>query len=187
MLEYLADVLRYARFLCRNHADGDDLAQETFLRAFRARDSYELGSNGKQWLFTICRNCFLRERQRAQRVVAMSDEPELDGVASAMLHVSAKQGGYEDIFVRIDLAPAIERAVAQLPDGQRAAVALVDIEGLSYAEAAEALDVAIGTVRSRLFRGRRVLQEKLIEYAQDAGLVSRGPAEPRIAEGRVDT
>jgi RNA polymerase sigma-70 factor (ECF subfamily) len=168
-LPHLPDVLRYARSLTRDRGDGDDLVQETYLRAFRSMETYQPGSNARRWLFTICRNIYLHGRQREQRVVIL-DEPELDALASAGLHVTAQRDGHEDLFAKLDLGPAIVRAMAALPEIHRVVVAMIDIEEMSYAEVAEILGVPIGTIRSRLFRGRRVLQERLIEYARDAGL-----------------
>lgn len=172
MLAHLESVIRFARSLARDRADADDLVQETYLRAFRRRDTYRAGASGRQWLFTICRNIFLRERSRGLRMVPVDGVPELDALASVGLHVATQRGGYEDVFERFDLEPAIEAAIAALPDAQRIVVSMVDIEGRGYAEVAKVLGVPIGTVRSRLFRARRVLQEQLIDFARDAGVLS---------------
>jgi RNA polymerase sigma-70 factor, ECF subfamily len=170
MLPHLPDVARYARSLTRDREAADDLVQETYLRAFRGRATYQVASDARRWLFAICRHEFLRTRRRDQRMVGYGGEAELEALASAGLHVAAKRGGYERLFAEPDLAPAIARAMEALPDIHRTIVAMIDIEGLSYGEAAEALDVPVGTVRSRLFRGRRVLQEALVDHARDAGL-----------------
>ena len=106
------------------------------------------------------------------------DDPELEVLAAAAVHASAQQGGYADLFARFDLSDAIERAIAELPDAFREAVLLVDVNDQSYEAAAGLLGVPVGTVRSRLFRARRLLQEALVDHARDAGLV-----QPRINAG----
>lgn len=172
-LRWLPEVTRFALSLTRNEADGDDLVQETFLRAYRGWDGYIPGTECRGWLFTICRNVFLRHRRRESRQV-QCDDPELEALAAAAVHASAQQSGYGDLFAQIDLSEAVERALAQLPDGFREVVILVDVEDQSYETASQVLGVPIGTVRSRLFRGRRLLQESLLMYARDAGIAPAG-------------
>ncbi|MDE3053374.1 MAG: sigma-70 family RNA polymerase sigma factor [Gemmatimonadota bacterium] len=164
----LADVTRYALALTRNEADADDLVQETFLRAYRSWDRYEPGTECRGWLFTICRNQFLNSRARAQREVAL-EAPELEARQAAMVHDTVRNSPLEETWLRADLAPAIQRALGELPEVLRSAVILVDMQDMKYDEAARVLEVPVGTVRSRLFRGRRLLQEALLTYAQDAG------------------
>jgi RNA polymerase sigma-70 factor, ECF subfamily len=181
-LRWLPDVTRYALSLTRDEPDADDLVQETFLRAYRSWDKYTQGTESRGWLFTICRNLFLRTRQRERRQV-QCDDPELEALAAAAVHASAHQSGYGDLFARIDLSEAVERALAELPEAFREAVMLVDLQDQSYETAANVLDVPVGTVRSRLFRGRRLLQEALLTYARDAGLAPAG-GEPSESEFR---
>lgn len=171
MLAHLPDVMRYAKSLTRDAADADDLVQETYLRAFRSRHTFIAGSDGRRWLFTIARNLFLRERERAGRVVAVEDEPELDAMATALAFAEARQDGLDAALAHPDLGPAIARAIADLPEPFRLVVALVDVEGLDYATAAEQLGIPVGTVRSRLFRARRTLQQALAAHGRDLGLV----------------
>lgn len=172
-LPNLEDVARFAYSLTRDQSDADDLVQETYLRAYRAWSSYEPGTDCRRWLFTICRNVYLRARERERRVVATED-PELESLAAAAIADAADRSGYGELFSNVDLGPAIARAVADLPTAFREAVELVDVQDMTYERAAEILGVPIGTVRSRLFRGRRLLQESLINYARDAGLVVAG-------------
>ena len=169
-LPWLDDVHRFALAMTRDAADADDVVQETYLRAYRSWHTFEPGSDCRRWLFAICRNVFLRTRERERRHVDVEDA-ELESLAAAALHASIRQGGYDDMWTRIDLGPAIAQAIADLPDVFRSAVTLVDVEGESYYAAAEILGVPVGTVRSRLFRGRRLLQEALVVYARDAGLI----------------
>jgi RNA polymerase sigma-70 factor (ECF subfamily) len=170
-LRWLPDVTRFALSLTRNEADAEDLVQDTFLLAYRSWDQYARGTECRGWLFTICRHAYLRRRRRENRQITC-DDPELEALAAAAVHASARHGGYGDLFARIDLSDAIEHALGELPDAFREAVILVDIEDQSYESASHILGVAVGTVRSRLFRGRRLLQESLISYARDAGLVT---------------
>lgn len=178
-LRWLPQVTRFALSLTRDESDAEDLVQETYLKAYRAWDSYTPGTECRGWLFTICRNTFIRTRQREERQVAC-DDPELEALAASAVHASAQQAGYADIFARFDLSDAIQRAMRVLPDAFREVVVLIDILDQSYESAAETLSVPIGTVRSRLFRARRLLQEMLISHARDAGLVaSAASAEAR--------
>ena len=171
-IPWLPDVTRFARALAKNPADADDIAQETYLRAYRFWQSFVPGSDCRRWLFTICRNVFLRKAQRDRIVESVGAEAEVEAVAAVRLHIVARDAGLDDMFVRFDLGPAIQRAIEGLPDVFRTAVQLVDIEGMTYEDVADALAVPVGTVRSRLYRGRRLLQQELIEYARDAGFVT---------------
>jgi RNA polymerase sigma-70 factor (ECF subfamily) len=100
-----------------------------------------------------------------------------------MGHVAARRDGQDDLFDRLDLGPAIDRAIGELPEAFRLAIVLVDVEGQAYGEAAAVAGVPVGTIRSRLFRGRRLLQEKLLSHARDAGLAAPGPT-PRAERQR---
>ncbi len=171
-LRWLPEVARFALSLERDEADADDLVQETFLKAYEAWDTYTPGTECRGWLFTICRNTFYRRRRREERQVTCED-PELEALGAVAVHDSARQGGYGDLFTRFDLSDAIDRAIDALSETFREVVLLVDINDQSYEAAAATLGVPIGTVRSRLFRARRLLQEALIDHARDAGLVPR--------------
>ncbi|HYW51539.1 MAG TPA: sigma factor-like helix-turn-helix DNA-binding protein, partial [Gemmatimonadaceae bacterium] len=118
----------------------------------------------------------LRSEQREARYAEAPDgDPELESLATAVAHAAAVRNGSVDALERVDLGPAIAAALAALPPHYRVAVVLVDVEEYTYDEAAEVLDVAIGTVRSRLFRGRRLLQDRLYEHALDAGFSQLAP------------
>lgn len=173
-LPWLDDVFRFALSMTRNPADADDVVQETFLRAYRSWHTYQLGSDCRKWLFTICRNVFLRSREReGTKVEYGGSDAELETLVAVRMSTPLIQAGDDDLFSRLDVGPAIRQAIARLPAVFRAAVQLVDVEEMSYEEAAAILTVPVGTIRSRLFRGRRLLQEMLINHARDAGLVPR--------------
>ncbi|MEO7521858.1 MAG: RNA polymerase sigma factor, partial [Gemmatimonas sp.] len=169
-LRCLDDVARFARSLAQSSDEADDLVQETYLRAFRGRHTWKDGSDMRRWLFTICKNVFLRSSDRARVTVSIDDDPSGETLAAARLHNELVQSGDAALFDRIDVGPAIMRALQSLPATFRMVVVLVDMEGYGYAEAAAALDVPVGTVRSRLFRSRRLLQEALRLHAHDAGI-----------------
>lgn len=175
-LSHLDAVARYAFSLTREESDAEDLVQETFLRAFRAWEQFAPGTECRAWLFAICRNTHLRSSKRQQRVAAYEDA-ELEALAAVAIHASAQQEGLADVFERSEIVSAIRSAVDVLPEPYREVVMLVDLEEQGYAEAARVLEIPIGTVRSRLFRGRRLLQERLLEHARDAGFA--GPAAPQ--------
>ena len=168
---FLPNVARYARLLTRDSADADDLTQETFVRAFKAWDSFRPGSDCRKWLFTICRNLYLRERQRAERFVA-ADDADGELRATREMYFRVREQGCKDLFDRIDLAPALDEGLRSLQPEYREVVMLIDIEDCSYADAAAALNVPIGTVRSRLFRARRLLQQTLMKHAEDLGFLT---------------
>ena len=172
-LPWLDDVYRFAVSLTRDEADADDVVQETFLRAYRSWHTFIPGTDCRRWLFTICRNVFLRSRERQRPTVDLEDG-EQDAVAAGSVYAAAREMGYDDIYARVDLAPALRDAIDELAEPFRSAVLLVDVEDLTYEAAAEVMEVPIGTVRSRLFRGRRLLQEKLLTVAEDLGFKPAG-------------
>jgi len=144
--------------------------QETFLQALRGWHTFRPDADIRRWLLTICHHAFVRGAKRESIYVeAPDDDPELESLATARAHRVAYDDGIGPIIDAMDLGPALDRAMASLPEHFRGVVVLVDVEGQSYEEASAILGVAIGTVRSRLFRARRLLQDMLFEYARDAG------------------
>jgi RNA polymerase sigma-70 factor (ECF subfamily) len=168
-LPWLDDVYRFALSLTRDDADADDVVQETYLRAYRSWHTFIPGTDCRRWLFTICRNVFLRSRERQRPTVDLEDG-EQDALAAGSVYAAARERGYDDLYARLDIGPALREAIDELAEPFRSAVILVDVEDLSYDSAAEVMGVPIGTVRSRLFRGRRLLQEKLASLAAEYGL-----------------
>ena len=173
-IPWIDDVYRFALSLTRDESDADDVVQDTFLRAFRSWHTYLPGSDCRRWLFTICRNVFLRSRERARPMVEL-DSSEIDSAAVGSFYNEGTRDNVESIFSRLDLGPAIDAALRNVPEPFRSTLVLVDVEDQSYEAAAEILRVPIGTVRSRLFRGRRLMQEQLVTYAHDAGFASSSP------------
>ena len=180
-LPWVDDVYRFALSLTRNEADADDVVQETYLRAFRSWHTFQPGTDARRWLFTICRNVFLRMRERERHTVEAEDG-DVEALAAMSQVADVRRDGTETALARLDLGPAIADAIEQVPEPFRSAVVLVDVEDQSYEAAAEVLGVPIGTVRSRLFRGRRLLQEMLFDYARDAGFATARKSHEKRAD-----
>jgi len=176
-LPHVESVAGFALSLTRSPADADDLVQETFLRALKGWHTFTPGTDCRRWLFTICRNTFLRLKSR-ERIMFEPLEEDLDGVPTAMSYMDGVRSGATELVDRINVQRAIESAVAALPEPHHSILVLVDLEGLSYEEAADVLEVPKGTVRSRLFRARRHIQEALLDYALDMGITAREPSSP---------
>jgi RNA polymerase sigma-70 factor (ECF subfamily) len=176
-LPWIDDVYRFALSLTRDEADADDIVQDTYLRAYRSWHTYLPGSDCRRWLFTICRNVFLRSRERIRPTVEL-EAADIDAAAYGAESAGARDSGLEAFLSRLDLAPAIQTALDRIPEPFRSTLLIVDVEDQSYDAAAEILGVPIGTVRSRLFRGRRLMQEQLLDYARDAGFGVRTAAIP---------
>ncbi len=171
LLASIEAVHRFALRLARDASAAEDLVQETYLRALAHREQYTPGTNCRAWLFTICRNVFVKGAMRDQREVAV-DDTELEAMGAAAVHGAiAASDPTGAVFERADLDAAVRKALDKLPEEYRIVVALVDIEDQSYLAVAGILAIPVGTVRSRLFRGRRLLQQDLLAYAMDAGLI----------------
>jgi RNA polymerase sigma-70 factor (ECF subfamily) len=160
-LASLDSLYRTALRLTRAPADAEDLVQETYLKAFRAADRFEPGTNLRAWLFTILHNTARnRVRDRARDTVAIDSEM-VERAAEASPFGAGVPETPESILLRDTLAPELQAAIDALPDAFRQAVWLRDVEEFSYAEIARMLDVPIGTVMSRISRGRHLLFERL--------------------------
>lgn len=169
-LPHLDAVYGFARMLTGDEHAAEDLAQETFVRALEHWAQFQPGTNCRAWLFTICRNHWYRASARARRE-APAETSELEDYATAALTAGRLQDvGGETFFDAPDLPDVLRRELLALPEEFREAVALVDLQDESYESAAAVLGVPVGTLKSRLFRGRRMLQEKLLVWAEDAGL-----------------
>lgn len=144
--------------LTANTADAEDLVQDTYLKAFRAAEQFEPGTNLKAWLFTILHNTFLNRRRRAVREPVSAEPEEIDRASAALPAANVTP---EDLLLRDTLDGDLQAALDGLPETFRQAVWLRDVEEFSYAEIASMLRIPIGTVMSRISRGRRLLYEKL--------------------------
>jgi RNA polymerase sigma-70 factor, ECF subfamily len=153
---------RTALRLTRVPADAEDLVQETYLKAFRAADRFEPGTNLRAWLFTILHNTARnRARDRAREGVTV-DNDAVDQAADAPSYgLSGPVATPEALLLRDTLTPELQAAIDELPDAFRQAVWLRDVEEFSYAEIADMLNIPVGTVMSRISRGRRMLFDRL--------------------------
>jgi RNA polymerase sigma-70 factor (ECF subfamily) len=169
-------LLGAALSMTSNRAEAEDLVQETFLRAFRSWDSFEKGTNLKAWLFRILTNLYItsyRKRRREPTMVVPQDASEFDLYqALGRPEDNSAEAVVMDSLVDED----VKAALAELPEDFRLTVLLADVEGFSYKEIAEIMDVPIGTVMSRLHRGRKALQKSLFQLARQRGFVSRDGA-----------
>ncbi len=181
-LPHMDAVYRFALRLSGSADQAQDLVQDTFLRAYRSWDQYTPGTQCKSWLFTICRNLYLRQRERGQRhdqIVAENAPMDAGGEALINPLWSAVEGSDpEGDFFGSIVDEEVLAAIDALPEEYRTTVVLSDVEGMSYEEIAAMLEIPVGTVKSRLFRGRRRLQKVLYEYAVEMGyLAARNPTE----------
>jgi RNA polymerase sigma-70 factor, ECF subfamily len=164
--------------MTRNRADAEDLVQETYLRGFRGFGGFEEGTNLKAWLYRILTNAYINQYRKKKR---RPDESDIEEVEE--LYLYRRLGGLEavaagrsaeDEVLEMFTETEVKEALEDLPENFRIAVVLADVEGFSYKEIAEILDVPIGTVMSRIHRGRKGLQKRLYEFAVRRGLA---PAE----------
>jgi len=167
-LVHLDVLYRVALRLTGNAADAEDLVQETMLRAFRSWDRYTPGTNAKGWLLTILRHLFINEYRRKSR---HPETVDVDTIEPFALFQEVQEEDPQGAFFDKIVDDEVLRAVDQLPEAFREAVTLSDVEGLSYEEVAKVLEVPVGTVKSRLYRGRRLLQAKLYDYAVGMGYI----------------
>jgi RNA polymerase sigma-70 factor (ECF subfamily) len=173
-LPHMEAVHRFAlRLAAGDDDEAGDLVQETFLRAYRAWEGFQPGTNARAWLFTICRNVFLRSRERRGRAVEIpvDADPEVEALAATAGVWEAMNADPERAFFDSFVDADVLREIDRLPEPYREAVVLVDLEGFSYDEAREMLSLPVGTVKSRLYRGRRLLQQALYAYALEMGYV----------------
>jgi len=167
-LVHLDALYRVALRLTGNAADADDLVQETVLKAFRAWDQYERGTNAKGWLLTILRNSFINEYRRRAR---HPENVDLDTIEPFAVFGGIQEEDPQGAFFDKIVDDEVLRAIDALPEVFRETVVLSDVEGMSYQEIARILDVPVGTVKSRLFRARQMLQGKLYDYAVNMGYI----------------
>jgi RNA polymerase sigma-70 factor (ECF subfamily) len=164
--------------MTRNPADAEDLVQDTMVRAYRAFNRFEPGTNLKAWLFRIMTNAYIntyRKKQREPQKISQDDVEEFDLYQELKNRDPNYEATPETLVLDSLVDSDIIKAIDELPDQFRMAVVLSDVEGFSYAEMAEIMDVPMGTVMSRLHRGRKALQKRLWEIARDQGIVKGAP------------
>jgi RNA polymerase sigma-70 factor (ECF subfamily) len=173
-LSYIDALYRTALRMTRSEADAEDLVQETYIRALRFRDQFTPGTNLKAWLFRILTNTFInayRKRARQPQTAELNDVDEFSLYRRMSEDTPGSGADPEREFLDGIVSSEVKEALAALPERFRATV-LLDVEGFSYKEIAEMLGIPIGTVMSRLHRGRKFLQQRLYEVARERGIAA---------------
>lgn len=177
-MQYAPQLYSAALRMTRNSADAEDLVQETFLKAYRSFHTFDEGTNLRAWLYRILTNTFINKYRAKQRRPQESDLADVEdlylyrriGALESALASRSAEDTLFDVFTDDEVKTALE----DLPENFRLPVLLADVEGFSYKEIAEMLDIPIGTVMSRLHRGRKAMQRALFDFARARGLVADG-------------
>ena len=185
-MQHAGQLYSAALRMTRNRADAEDLVQETYLRAYKGFGNFEAGTNLRAWLFRILTNTYINSYRAKQR---RPQETELNEVEDLYLYrkisgVEQASRSAEDTLFDLFTDDEVKAALENLPEQFRLPVLLADVEEFSYKEIAEMLDIPMGTVMSRLHRGRKAMQKALVDFATERGLLSRSP-EPS-PEDRAD-
>jgi RNA polymerase sigma-70 factor (ECF subfamily) len=173
--------------MTRNAQDAEDLVQETYLKAYKYYDKFEEGTNLKAWLFKILKNTFINSYRKKQQAPLESDFAEIEDSFESLVRddVARKIKSPEEEFLANVLDEDLQRALDDLPDDFRMVLMLADLESFSYKEIAEILDVPVGTVMSRLYRARRLLESAMLTYAKNHGYLRGGaPTKMRSKRGK---
>jgi RNA polymerase sigma-70 factor (ECF subfamily) len=173
-MQHAPQLFSTAMRMTRNRSDAEDLVQETFIKAWRSFATYQQGTNLRAWLFRIMTNTYINKYNAQQR---KPTETELDDVEELFLYKrlgavdqSQLSQSAEDQMLSLFTDDEVKKALEELPDQFRIPVLMSDVEGFSYKEIAEILEIPLGTVMSRLHRGRKAMQKMLYEYAKERGL-----------------
>ena len=176
-LQYMNQLYAAALRYTKNPDDAQDLVQDTYAKAYTSFHQFEPGTNLKAWLYRVLTTTFINNYRKDQRRPQTSDSEIEDWqLADAASHTSDQGKSTEDVVLENLPDSDIKRALTEIPEEFRMAVYLADVEGFSYKEIAEIVNVPTGTVMSRLHRGRKLLREKLSGYARELGYVKGGAA-----------
>ena len=174
--------------MARNPQDAEDLVQETYLKAYKYYDKFQEGTNFKAWLFKILKNTFINRYRKKQQQPAQSAFSDIEDAFEAQVSEEGREKipNPEEKLLENLLDGDVQRALDELPPDYRMVVLLADLESFSYKEIAEILDIPVGTVMSRLYRGRRQLEEAMLAYAREHGYLRDGedPAKMRSRRGQ---
>ena len=175
-MQYAPQLYSGALRMTRNQADAEDLVQETYLRGYRSFHTYQQGTNLRAWLFRIMTNAYINMYRAKQRRPQETDLAEIEDLylykRLGSMEAAAASISAEDEFLDLFTDDEVKQALEDLPENFRLPVLLADVEGFAYKEIAEMLDIPIGTVMSRLHRGRKAMHKALYEYAEARGLTA---------------
>ena len=172
-LPHMDILYNYAVRMTGNPDDADDLVQETYMKAYRFWDKYEKGTNIRAWLFRIVKNSYINRYRKETREPDTVDYENIQNFYHVIRDESTDSNDLQEKIFGGLLDDDVSRALESLSEDFRTVVILCDIEGLTYEEIAEFIDCPIGTVRSRLHRGRKMLRAKLFDYARKRGYVAK--------------
>jgi RNA polymerase sigma-70 factor, ECF subfamily len=177
-MPFLDSLYNTAYRMARNAEDAEDLVQETYLKAYRSFGQFTPGTNLKAWLFKILKNTFINEYRKRQAAPIESDFADIEENFESQLSAEAtgQMKNPEEEILESAFDEGVQRALEELPDDYRMTVLLADIEGFSYKEIAEILEIPVGTVMSRLYRGRKLLEAEMLRYARERGYLRDGAA-----------
>lgn len=168
---HMDSVYNFALRLTGNEDDADDLVQETYMKAFRFFDKFESGTNCKAWLFRILKNSFINDYRKQTKEPNKVDYEDVQNFYENIKSDEVDSRHYElDAFSNL-LDDDVSKAIAKLPEDFRTVIILNDIEGFTYEEIADFVDIPVGTVRSRLHRARKMLYVQLFDYAKGRGFI----------------
>lgn len=169
MLPHLDALYNFAIRLSGDTTDAEDLVQDTFVKAYRFFNSYERGTNAKAWLFRILKNSYINNYRKKSKQPQQVDYDEVSTYYESVRSERTDTSDLEEIMYRELMDDQVTMALKRLPEDFRTVVLLCDVEGFTYEEIANMLDVPIGTIRSRLHRGRNLLRVELQQYADRKG------------------
>lgn len=169
IIPHLDAMYNFALRLTSDPSDAEDLVQDTIVKAFRFFSSYEKGTNAKAWLFRILKNSYINNYRKKSKQPNQVDYDEVSTFYETIRAERTDTSDLEDKMFRDLIDDDISQALEELPEDFRTVVLLCDVEGFTYEEIANMLDVPIGTIRSRLHRGRNLLKAQLKEYAEKRG------------------
>jgi len=172
-LPHMDILFNYALRMTGNPDDAHDVVQETFLKAYRFWDKYEQGTNIRAWLFRIMKNSYINRYRKESKEPETVDYEEIQNFYHSIRYAATDQNDLQEKIFGGLFEDDVARALEELPEDFRTVVILCDIEGLSYEEIAEFVDCPVGTVRSRLHRGRKILRTRLIDHARKHGYVAK--------------
>ena len=173
-IPHMDALYNFALKMTGDEDDADDLVQETYLKAFRFFDKFEKGTNCKAWLFRIMKNSFINDYRKQVKEPNKVDYEDVQNFYENIKSDEVESKHYEqDVFSNL-LDDEISKAITELPEDFRTVIILSDIEGFTYDEIADFVDIPVGTVRSRLHRARKMLYSQLYDYAKEKGFINSG-------------